>query len=455
MARLSLPLLRLRAPSNPLDRPAALAAAAGLLLAPLLGMAVAGAPVVATSLVVAAVVFAVLLGRPHWAAYAVCFSMFFNHTWLPLGPAQLDPGDLATLILVPIWLLDRMSGRRRPRLLPHWWLVPALLAWMTASLLLAGIPSGVLGRFAREVQMLATCLAVMDLLAEERRLWIAFGCMAAGGAVEIALALPEFGSAYRVGGAYDQPNLFAHFIATAVVPVVALWTVARNRTLRAVLLGVLGVMLLGVVLSISRGTYIALGLALLWWVRANRRQLALLLAVTVVLGVVVPSVRGKDTDEIGERLEMKDESVTHRWATVINGLNATRAHPVFGVGYGQFRKLDHAVEVTSQAGRSAHNFYLTLAATCGLPALLIYLGILTGVMRRLARWQRQFVAAGAPRALEHSALLVKAAQAMMIYLVVTSMTKGVGMTLWVVIGLAGAAAQLPRRIATPSAEGGA
>jgi O-antigen ligase len=169
--------------------------------------------------------------------------------------------------------------------------------------------------------------------------------------------------------------------------------------------------------------------------------------------VVVPSVRGKDTDEIGERLEMKDESVTHRWATVINGLNATRAHPVFGVGYGQFRKLDHAVEVTSQAGRSAHNFYLTLAATCGIPSLLIYLAILAGVMRRLARWQRQFVEAGAPAHLERSALLVKAAQAMMIYLVVTSMTKGVGMTLWVVIGLAGAAALLPQR--APATEPGA
>jgi len=453
VARLSLSSLRLRAPSNPLDRPAALAAIAGLVLAPLLGMAVAAVPVVATSLAVAAVVLVVLLGRPHWAAYAVCFSMFFNHMWLPLGPAQLDPGDLATLILMPIWLLDRMSGRRRSRLLPHWWLVPALLAWMTASLLLAGIPAGVLGRYAREIQMLATCLAIMDLLAEERRLWIAFAWMIAGGAVEIALALPEFGSAYRVGGAYGQPNTFAHFIATATVPVVALWALARNRTPRVLLLGLLGVMLLGVVLSISRGTYIALGVALLWWVRANRRQFTLLLAITIVLGVVVPSVRGKDINDIGERLELKDESVTHRWATVLNGLNATWAHPLFGVGYGQFRRLDHTVEVTSQAGRSAHNFYLSLAATCGLPALLIFVTILTGIIRRLARWQRQFVAAGAPRALERSAVLVKAAQAMMIYLMVTSMTKGVGMTLWVLIGLAGAAAQLTRRTASPSEEG--
>lgn len=426
-----------------LDRRAVLVALGGLLLAPVLGAYVADEPSLAAALVIAFGVGAVVLGRPHWAAYGVCFGMFFSHTGIRVGVAYLDPGDLCSMALVPLWLLHRFSGSMRPRLISTWWLIPALLGWMLVSMLIAGIPPGVMGRFTREIQMLLTTLALMDLLAQEDRLKIAFWLVAIAAGVEVVLALPEFGTAYRVGGAYKQANQFAHSVAVGAIPVVALFTMYRRRWLRFSLLALLGFMLLGVVLSISRGTYIALSLALLWWVRHNRRQIMLTVLVGVVLGVLVPSVRGDVSKDIGNRLEMKDDSVTHRWATVMNGLNAIEAHPFFGVGYGQFRQIDRSVEVTQQAGRSAHNFYLSVAAATGVPSLLLYFALFGSVMARLRRWQLRFAALGPAVARADSAILVKGAQALMIYLLITSLTKGVGMMLWCTIGLSAAAAQLP------------
>ena len=425
-----------------LDRRAGLAALGGLVVAPLLGAYVAENPALVVGLVIALSAGLVVLGRPHWAAYGVCFGMFFSHVGVRIGVAYLDPGDLASMALVPLWLLHRLSGAMRPRLIGTWWLIPALLGWMFVSMLVAGIPPGVMGRFTREIQMLLMALALMDLLAQEDRLKVAFWLIAVAAGIEVLLALPEFGSAYRMGGAYKQANQFAHSVSVGALPVVALFTMYRERWLRFGLLGLLGLMLLAVVLSISRGTYIALGLALLWWVRHNRRQILLIVLVSGVLGVMVPYIRGRESADIGDRLEMKDDSVTHRWATVLNGLNAIEAHPIFGVGYGQFRQIDRSIEVTQQAGRSAHNFYLSVAAATGLPSLLLYVLLFGSVMARLRRWQVRFAALGAPEGYARSAVLVKGAQAMMIYLLITSLTKGVGLMLWCTIGLCAAACQL-------------
>lgn len=229
-----------------LDRRAVLVALGGLLLAPVLGAYVADEPSLAAALVIAFGVGVVVLGRPHWAAYGVCFGMFFSHTGIRVGVAYLDPGDLFSMALVPLWLLHRFSGSMRPRLISTWWLIPALLGWMLVSMLISGIPSGVMGRFTREIQMLLTTLALMDLLAQEDRLKIAFWLVAIAAGVEVVLALPEFGTAYRVGGAYKQANQFAHSVAVGAIPVVALFTMYRRRWLRFSLLGLLGFMLLGV-----------------------------------------------------------------------------------------------------------------------------------------------------------------------------------------------------------------
>lgn len=447
------PFLQIIGQSSPLDRRAGLAALLGLLAAPLLGMTIAQSPGLAAGALIAVSVGGFLIGRPHLAAYAVCFGMFFTHVGVPLGVVYLDLGDLASVALLPIWLMHRLAGQQRPRITGAAWLIVAFLAWEFVSMVISGAPSEVQGRFVRQVQMSFTCIALMDLLADEDRLRTAFWCMAVAGGIEVLIALPEFGSVYRVGGAYHQPNILANVLSLAAVPVLALWSIARRQWLRVGLLGLLGALILTVILTISRGTYFALGFALLWWVRHNRRQVMLILGLGLLIGVVLPAVRGADTSDITERMEMRDTSVTHRWATVVNGLNAIQVHPVFGVGYGQFGELDRSVEVTSQAGRSAHNFYLSVAASCGIPALLLFLGVVGSILQRQWRWQANARAVGEAAANSERAVLVKGAQALMIYTLITILTKGVGLLLWCTLGVCAAAGQLPvpRRPETPTA----
>ncbi len=443
---LTLPLPFRNRAKAPLDSRAGVAVLTGLALAPLLGLWVASSPTVAGGATAGIAVAAILMGRAHWAAYATLFGMFFTNVGLPLGFAYLDLGDLSSMALLPIWLLSRLAGNRRPRLIPSWWIIPVYVLWMYVTYAVGGAPTEVFGRFLRQIQIAMTCLAVMDLLAEEKRVETAFWLMAIAGTIHALLAVPQFGSAYRVGGVYDQPNYFAHSLSMAAIPALALWQSTARSWVKSLLAGMVGLMVLGVILSISRGTYLALGLTLIWWVRRNRRQLFAGLALAAIFGAMVPQIRERESSDIAARMAMHDLSVTNRWVTVLNGLNAVEAHPIFGVGFGQYTQLDRSVEVTQQAGRSAHNFYLSIAAASGIPALLIYLSFVGALSRSIWRWQGKRAELTGSNLPTGRAIMVQGAQGMLIYMGFTLLTKGGGgAALWCTLGLCGAVAQLPVR----------
>lgn len=430
-----------------LDRQALLVALAGLALAPVLGMYVAGAPTVVLLAVVGLAAAASFLRRPHWAAYAFCFTMVFTHVTMRTGFAALMVGDLSAMLVVVTWLLQRLATAQRPRLMPGWVFLPGMLAWMLASLLLSGSAQSGAGSFLRLVLVCATCLALMDLLADEARLRKAIWLLCLAGLVEAFLALGEFGHGYRVEGAYDQANVFGNAMAMSAIAAFTLLLCTRDRLVQVALAAALGLLLLGVLLSISRGTYLGLVVALLWWVRHNRRMLVLVLALSAATAGLM-SWNESQKEEIAERLQMNDTSVEHRLITLQNGVAAIQAKPLFGVGL--FTQLDQHVEVTAQAGRSAHNLYISLAASSGVPALLMYLGFVGMMMRHLQRKQAPRGAATGGRESGH-ALLLKGAQAALIYVLVATLTKGGSLPLWGQLGMCAAASLMPEREPTETA----
>jgi len=424
--------------------------AAGLcvLVAPVIGYLVAQSAVVAGGLVVAVVAGALLVGRPWWLVPPLLVGAWFNMATVTSPLGLLSLADIASAAMIPLWVLHRLSSSERPRVVPEVWALAAFVVVSYASMVNGVNPSSAYNAFARFIHATLTCVAVIDLCNTPRRLHLSLAVIAACGVAHSVVALATYPGSGRLGGLFEQPNALGHMVSIAFLAGLSVLTQARSRNARLALFAGLGVMAIAIVLTISRGTYLAVGLALAWWLRKHRQAIVVLVLAGGLAATVVPRFLSNAETQIAGRLEMDDDSVEHRWATVLNGLNALEAHPFMGVGFGQFRELNRAVEVTRQAGRSAHNFYLSVAVSSGLPALALFIAFVFPMVRRLWRWQRASELAQDPTSRD-VALLVAGVQAISIYLALAFLTKGGDrMTVWCLLGLIGATSLLPSRRST-------
>jgi len=157
------------------------------------------------------------------------------------------------------------------------------------------------------------------------------------------------------------------------------------------------IVLMGLVLSGSRGYYIAFVPALLGYmwkeIKTRRVRIYLLsaaMAVFVVLVLTIPGIWTRVAGMISE-----DQSITSR----INSLRVTgwivTEHPLIGLGPGQLVNHPEYLEkaasmglfIDTQPGRMKHlhNVYATMAAECGLIGLALFLWALMALAVRLRR----------------------------------------------------------------------
>ena len=95
---------------------------------------------------------------------------------------------------------------------------------------------------------------------------------------------------------------------------------------------------------------------------------------------------GTQLAQIERRLEFQDSSVVNRATVAKNALTAMKAKPLLGVGFGQFNQLDRVVDITAEKKRGGHSFYLSLAASSGLPACLLF------ILFALIQWRKMALA---------------------------------------------------------------
>jgi O-antigen ligase len=140
--------------------------------------------------------------------------------------------------------------------------------------------------------------------------------------------------------------------------------------------------------TFSRGAYLAFGLGVLGLTYFKKKRLAIAATAILVLVVLNPwllpsGIRYRldktyegDAKLLGEggsvTEENLDKSAETRLVIWRGGLEMVRDHPFVGVGLGQF-----ASNITAYAelprNRDAHNAYLIIAAEIGIPGLLLFL----------------------------------------------------------------------------------
>ncbi|HEY7855939.1 MAG TPA: O-antigen ligase family protein [Terriglobales bacterium] len=144
----------------------------------------------------------------------------------------------------------------------------------------------------------------------------------------------------------------------------------------------LAVTLVAVVLGGSRGGFVGLVIEAVLFLWVERRRLGGLIAIAVLaapLFVLLPQSPLARLLHPDYSANSAEQSRLVTWAA---GIRMFRAHPIGGVGLGNFKSLTLSYETGNiKVLTLAHNTYIEVAAELGLPGLLLFIFIFIGGLR--------------------------------------------------------------------------
>jgi O-antigen ligase len=310
--------------------------------------------------------------------------------------SQLSVTKLAGLLCFSTFALNTIFTRRRLTFDRHHGLVFALLGIALVSTLGATDAAAAKTTTLRYAAFVALFFVLSQLSGSLRLSEHVAWVLSLASAALAALGLANFFSgALQVGFANVNANDIGFALATTLP--LTLWLVARTPAiLRLFLLGVVGLDVLAILLTLSRGTLVGLAAAGLWMLLIDRRHIRALLATALVAGIAVGLTLHYQHNQIELGLKAKQkvaaENVQSRLAAWHAAADFATKNPLLGIGPGNFAGRYHDV-AEQPAGqdvvRVVHNAYLDVAAELGPPAMVIFVLYVMTTLMRLGRLQKQ------------------------------------------------------------------
>jgi len=204
---------------------------------------------------------------------------------------------------------------------------------------------------------------------------------------------------YREAGVFAHSNTFATFVAMALPASIVLAFVGPRST-RIVAAIAAGLILIGLILTLSRGGILAAGASLtvmLIWA-PMRRSVAVMLACLALLAGTGVSLSGHVTyiDNVTKRigtLASAAEGNDPRVAIWRGAIEMIEDRPLTGVGPGAFEQAGPAYGLLNPLATEfpfgvpshAHNLLLNIAAERGIPAMLSFVLFLLAIGKDCVR----------------------------------------------------------------------
>ncbi len=350
--------------------------------------------------------------RPRVALYLMAFAVPWGSLdYIAVSGLRQNSADLLVAFLAIGWLLSwglpayMGGGRDRER-----GRVPVYL--VVAMLLLVGVMflsmTGAINKrdslkeIAKWLEFLVLVLLGAQYLRTRRQIWLLAGLVITAAITQAffgyAQAVFNLGPAsfvrsynLRVYGTFDQPNPYAGYLNMSLAVTLALLLLGRNWLTRA-LAGIAACLIGGAFyLTQSRGGQVALLAALAFILLAGFPSLRVwmrigMIALLVVAGGIVSgAIPLYLFDQVNHFLGLsgislidptpQDFSTAERLAHWIAGIHMYQAHPLLGVGIGNYPDAYPAYHVTlfvNSLGQ-AHNYYINIAAETGTVGLVAYL----------------------------------------------------------------------------------
>lgn len=401
-----------------------LLAPGALAIALIFGLLAAVSPLVAVGaalgLIFAFVVFADLA-----VGFAVLGFLSFLEVLPTSGGLSLSKG--AGLLLAVAWLARLFTGRRESDFFTEYpvltWLMIAFLSWASITLLWAaqtGTGTTAISRYFLDMLLLPIAFTAVRT---RRDIVIVLTVITIGAFVAAAFGIvkppsPEVIEGRATGTIGDPNELAAALIVGLALAAGLMLSRGRSPSLRLWGLLVIPVCAAGVFMSLSRGGLVAL-LALLLvgpflgghWRSAMACMLVIVAAFGFLYFTQVASLPAR------ERITMSNGG-SGRSALWTIGLRMVDAHPIGGVGVGNFPVaspnyvlqpglLEQDELIFSVAPKVTHNTYLQVLAEMGFPGLVMFLGIIGASLLCALRAARLWARRGAlgMEALARSVLL--------------------------------------------------
>lgn len=388
----------------------------------LLGGLIAFAPILFAIAALAALGAALaILVRPWIGVVLLGFVLPFAAVQpLAFGGLRLDGADLLLALVVATWLAQGVVKRtitlpRAPLTLP----LVIFIGVIALSVMAASSWREALPELLKWLQLLLLYWCVAALVPAYRVGWLLAALLAAG-VGEALIGIYQFltqsgpeafillGRFMRAFGTFRQPNPYAGYLGLAAPLAIALtlwaWTTpgnqpARQRLLRLVLPATAVLIAAGLLVSWSRGAWLAFAAASAVVVVAYSRRTAGLVVTAVVLLLIGAVVMGAGSagssllpasivERLGDlqeylgfidlqRVEVTDANfaVIERVAHWVAAAGMWADHPWTGVGLGNYAVAypAYALPRWQDALGHAHNVYLNFGAETGLLGLLAYL----------------------------------------------------------------------------------
>jgi O-antigen ligase len=330
----------------------------------------------------------------------------------------LRPAFVAIALAFAADLADQwLAGRRRAPAPPELAIAAALLAWAVITVPLSFWPGGSLaflvGLYAKT---LAVFWLVTRVVTTPDRLSRIMWCLVTMSAVPAAAALVNSARGRLQGGrvaAYESPlggnpNDLALMLSLMIPLAVALYLTTRRRSARLVLVLVVLLDVAAIVMTFSRGGFLALALTivLLAWTFGRRSRGAVLSALFVIGLLALPLLPADYFARLGTITDIDADptgSARERFSDLQVATRYVGEHPIVGAGIGM--GILAMNEARGKRWKDIHNVYLQYGVELGLPGLALFVWLLARCTRAARAAARAWEAAGDRRAAHLAAAL--------------------------------------------------
>ncbi|MGH2908105.1 MAG: O-antigen ligase family protein [Solirubrobacteraceae bacterium] len=345
----------------------------------------------------------VLLVFSDLAAGVAVFAALSFLSDITSGSSALSFDKVLGILLIASWLARRSTSARtdtwtiignHPRLFAS---IVAFLAWSALSAIWAVSSGTALSYVFVDVLDLLLIPVVYGAVGSRRDAYVIIAGFITGGIVTAGYGLlhpvtaPSSGTVYqpgRLASAAGDANQTAADLAATLMMAVGLGVVATHSTrLRILALVAVAFSFIGIIQTLSRSGLVALGAALIGGVVFGgrwRRQAVRLLAVGAVL-VIGYFLVFASASSVNRVTSSNSDGRSTIWTVA---WRMFEANPGLGVGTGNFQNAAHLYLVRPGLTSSgyliirtpepAHNVYLEIMATLGIPGLILLLAVFVG-----------------------------------------------------------------------------
>ena len=306
--------------------------------------------------------------------------------WLSSAAFWIALATLIVYVLTQLGLENRFTARPKEVNL-----VVLLLATGLLSIPLALEPAKAWDAFVQFFKVVLIFVVMVNVVRTEKRLktlWVLVliaTCILCINAVNDyragILALQGLRIKGSIGGLFDNPNDLALHLVTMFPIALTLSFGSRSLLLKLVYFATALLIVGGIVVTFSRGGFLALMFAsvvLLWkLVRSSRWLLPPVVAALVVLFVLFAP--GGYKTRLSTR---NDESAMARFDDFKRSVFIATRHPVVGVG------MDNYI-LFSNSNKASHNAYTQVAAEMGAAALVFYILFILAPFKGLRKIEQQ------------------------------------------------------------------